>query len=454
MRQTTTRKSEPASGSSPLARDSRGDRPMRDDGMSVRHATILALGAAIGGFLFGFDTSTMNAAIAGITTTLALGTASVGFLAAIGLIGCAIGAWTAGPAAARYGRTRIMLLAGVVIAAGALAVASSSQLILMGIFRLMTGVGIGAASAVVPGYIAEISPAEIRGRLGSFWQFAIVIGQLAGLVVGYILTRWAGAENAPLPWGGVAWRWMFVATAVLAALYVPVARLLPPSRQDRGGHRGSLADLRGPRLGLQGVVWMGLLLAAFQQLVGISAVKTYSNTIWQGVGASSTSAFTISMITVVISILSTVVAIVIMDRVGRRTLLAAGAAVMTVALAGLALCFSTGTGAGASEALTLSRPADIGALVAMNLFAIAFGITWGPAMWLMLNELFDSRLRITAVAVCTAGNWLTNWLVVRTFPVLADAGLGIAYGLFALFAALAFIFAHRVLPETRETALS
>jgi MFS transporter, SP family, sugar:H+ symporter len=426
----------------------------RDHGVSnqVRtHPTMLALGASVGGFLFGYDTSTMNAAVPGIRTVLALDAGSVGFLAAIGLIGCAVGAWMAGPAAARYGRTRIMLIAGAVIAVGSLAVAASSRLILMGAFRLATGMGIGAASAVVPGYIAEISPTEIRGRLGTFWQFAIVVGQLAGLVVGYVMTRWAGSEGASLPWGGAAWRWMFVAAAVLAIVYVPIARLLPPPPVQYRVERRPLSELRGPRLGLQGVVWTGLLLAAFQQLVGISVVKTYSNTIWQAVGAATTSAFTISMVTVVISILSTVVAIAMMDRVGRRTLLTIGAAAMTVALAGLALCFSMATDAG--EALSLGRGPMIGALVAMNLFAIAFGMTWGPVMWLMVNELFDSRLRITAVAVCTAGNWLTNWLVVRTFPLLAEAGLGLAYGLFALFAGLAFLFAFRVLPETRGTAL-
>jgi len=412
---------------------------------------MLALGAAVGGFLFGFDTSTMNAAIPGITTVLGLDAGSVGFLAAIGLIGCVIGAWTAGPAAARYGRTRIMVIAGAVIAMGSLAVAASGYLILMGALRLATGMGIGAASAVVPGYIAEISPTEIRGRLGSFWQFAIVVGQLAGLVVGYVLTRWAGSEGASLPWGGAAWRWMFVAAGIVAVLYVPIARLLPPPLAEYRVERRRLSELRGPRLGLQSAVWIGLLLAAFQQLVGISVVKTYSNTIWQAVGVATTSAFTISMITVLISILSTVVAIAIMDRVGRRTLLTAGAAAMTVSLAGLAYCFSSATGAG--DALLLGRGAMIGALVAINLFAIAFGITWGPVTWLMLNELFDSRLRITAVAVCTAVNWLTNWLVVRTFPLLAEAGLGLAYGLFALFAALAFLFALRVLPETRGTAL-
>ena len=419
--------------------------------MRHRHITLLATGAAIGGFLFGFDTSTMNAAIVGIKGSLNLSSAAVGFLAAISLLGCAVGAWFAGPSAARLGRTRVMLVAGILVVAGTLAVAASGNLIVMGICRFATGIGIGAVSAVVPGYITEIAPTEIRGRLGSFWQFAIVIGQFGGLLSGYLLTRWAGAESEPLLWGGPAWRWMFVASAIPAAIWVLIVRMLPPTPQDKSGRRGKLSELRGPRLGLQSIVWIGLLLAAFQQLVGISVVKTYSNTIWQAVGFSTTSAFTISMITVGISILSTIVAIMIMDRIGRRTMLSAGAAVIALALAGLAFAFSTATGSG--EALSLGRTAGLGALIAMNLFAIAFGITWGPIMWLMLNELFDTRLRTTAVAVCTAVNWLTNWLVVRTFPLLADVGLGVAYALFAAFAALAFVFALRILPETRGEEL-
>jgi MFS family permease len=256
----------------------------------MRHlqVTLLAVGAAIGGLLFGLDTSTMNAAIVGIRETLALGAASVGFLAAISLIGCAVGAWFAGPVAARHGRTRVMSIAGVLVAAGTLAVAASGGLVAIGICRFATGVGIGAASAVV-------------------------------------------------------------------------------------------------------------------------------------------------------------------DRVGRRTMLGVGAAVMAGALALLAYSFSTVSPDG--EALALDPTAGIGALVAMNLFAIAFGITWGPVMWVMVNELFDARLRTTAVAVCTAVNWLGNWLVVRTFPVLADVGLAVAYALFAAFAALACLFAWRALPETRGEEL-
>jgi SP family sugar:H+ symporter-like MFS transporter len=209
-----------------------------------------------------------------------------------------------------------------------LGTALSSQVVLTGLFRLVTGLGIGAASAVVPPYISEIAPASIRGRLGSLWQFAIVFGQFLGLLAGYGLTRWAGSEAGPLPWGGAAWRWMFVVVALLAAAYSVITRGLPQSPQDlvrhghetqarallarigsasaeeqaaairqaQAGHRevATLRDLRGPRFGLQAIVWTGMALATFQQLVGINVVKTYSNTLWQAVGLSTGASFTVS----------------------------------------------------------------------------------------------------------------------------------------------------------------
>jgi SP family sugar:H+ symporter-like MFS transporter len=459
---------------------------MPNSATNTCYVTMVAAGAALGGLLFGFDTSTMNAAINGIRSTLELSSGEVGFIASIALIGAAVGAWFAGPVSARLGRNRVMFIAGALITTGALAVSLTSQVMLLGLFRLMVGLGIGSASAVVPPYISEVSPPDIRGRLGSLWQFAIVFGQLLGLLAGYGLTRWAGSEAAPLFFGAAAWRWMFVVVALFAACYVLVSRLLPRSPLDllrqgnedearalltkiggesvgeritsirqmlgKEGKVATLKDLRGSKLGLKAIVWAGLLLAAFQQLVGINVVKTYSNTLWRLVGFSTDAAFTISIVTVLISIASTVVAIMIIDKVGRRTMLLAGAGVMAVSLGTLAACFWTATGVG--DDMTLSRGAGITALIAINLFAVAFGVTWGPVMWVMLGELFDSNLRTTAVAVCTAVNWMTNWVVTRTFPLLAGVGLGFTYGFYAVFAVLAFIFVLKALPETKGRALT
>src|SRR5678815_5261701 len=144
--------------------------------MNGRFVTTIAAGAAIGGLLFGYDTSTMNAAIVGVRETLGLRSAAVGLVAAIALLGCAIGAWFAGPVSTRIGRRRVMLIAGSLLAAGA---ALGRAILLIAPCRFLTGIGIGAASAVVPAYITEISPAAIRGRLGSLWQLAIVIGPVS-----------------------------------------------------------------------------------------------------------------------------------------------------------------------------------------------------------------------------------------------------------------------------------
>jgi len=454
--------------------------------MNGRFVTTIAAGAAIGGLLFGYDTSTMNAAIVGVRETLGLRSAAVGLVAAIALLGCAIGAWFAGPVSTRIGRRRVMLIAGSLLAAGAAGAALGRAILLIAPCRFLTGIGIGAASAVVPAYITEISPAAIRGRLGSLWQLAIVIGQLLGLLAGFGIASWAGSEAAAMPWGGAAWRWMFVVDAVLGLAYMAVAWALPNSPLDlirhgrsddaasllsrlgesdaasrvatigaqlhRSGGVATLGDLRGPRFGLLGIVWIGVLLAAFQQLVGINVVKTYSNLLWRSVGFGTGTTFLFSILTIVISIVSTLVAIAMIDRIGRRTMLLAGAAVMAIALGALAYAFSATTG-GNDEPTLVGRSAVM-ALIAMNVFAIAFGITWGPVMWVMLGELFDSRLRTVAVAVCTALNWLTNWAVTRTFPLLAERGLGIAYSLYAGFALLALLFVWKSLPETKGRTLT
>ncbi|HKN64942.1 MAG TPA: sugar porter family MFS transporter [Gemmatimonadaceae bacterium] len=453
----------------------------------TRYVTLVAGGAAVGGYLFGFDTSTMNAAIVGVRSDLRLSAATVGLVGAIALIGCAIGAWFAGPMSTRFGRNRVMLIGGALVAAGSIGAALVAQVALIAACRIGTGLGIGALSAVVPGYIAEISPPRIRGRLGSLWQLGIVFGQLLGLLAGYCLTRLAGSESSALPWGGTAWRWMFACDAFFGLIYVAITRGLPRSPADlvRQGHIdearallprlgstepkeqlsaiedslaktkhevATLGDLGGGRFLLKAIVWTGILLAAFQQLVGISVVKTYSNALWQAVGFSSGTAFLISILTVLVSIASTLVAIAIIDRVGRRKMLVTGAAVMTISLAVLALCFATTHTS--AEDVSLSGLPAIGALVSINAFAVAFGITWGPVMWVMIGELFDSRLRNVAMAVCVAVNWMTNWAVTRTFPLLASLGLGFAYGLYAGFAAVAFVFAIRRLPETRGRVLA
>lgn len=375
---------------------------------AARHQTVfiavLAAGAVIGGFLFGFDMSTMNSAINGIAPSLELSSFQTGLIASIAMIGAAAGAWFSGDVSERIGRTRVMTLAGTLMLVGSVLTQLADGFWLILVFRICTGLGIGAASAVVPAYVSEVSPPRIRGTMGTFWQMAIVLGQFLGLVSGYLFARAAGSESAQL-WGMEAWRWMFAVVAVLALAYVLISLRLPQSPPDAvrlGDHDSarafieraggedaegrferirekladrsespSLKDLRGSRLGLQGIVWAGILLAAFQQLVGINVVKMYSNTIWQSVGVPVDDSFQVSMLTAGLSIAATVVAILIMDRVPRRSMLIVGGAFMVASMAAMAIAFAQGGGAEGA----LPRGAALTALIGMNGFAISFGIT-------------------------------------------------------------------------------
>jgi len=453
---------------------------------STRYVSLVAIGAAMGGFLYGGDTSSLNGAIPGIRPSLQLSAGEIGFVAAIALLGSAAGAWFAGPVAARLGRTPVMGIAGALIAAGSLDGALSGSILALGASRILVGLGIGAASAVIPAYITEISPARMRGRLGSMWQFAIVLGQLAGLLGAWALATAARGEAQPLV-GMAAWRWMFITVATAAGLYLLATRALPHSPHDliRRGHEAEarkllkrldpqasdkdragairsreadakttpkLSDLRGDAIGLRPIVWIGIALAIFQPLLGITVVKTYSNMIWEAAGFGTGAAFGISIASNAFSVVATIIAVGIVDRLPRRTMLGHGALVSSLALAVLAWAFSQAVPGG--QGPKLGHDAGLVALGAMNLFTLAFGITWGPVMWLMLGELFDGNLRVSAVAVATAFNWIFNWAVMRTFPLLAASGPGLAYGLYAIFGLLAALFVWKLLPETRGRTLS
>ncbi|QNG17583.1 sugar porter family MFS transporter [Rhodococcus triatomae] len=424
----------------------------RDDRSTdaVRRASLVAAAAAVGGFLFGADTSTMNGAINGIQPDFGLASSSVGAVVAISILGCALGAFLAGRVSARIGQTATMRLGGVLVVLGSLAAALAWNVVPLGLCRIVCGVGIGLLSVIVPGYIAEIAPESVRGRLGSFWQLAIVIGIFTGLLADYVLNRLAGGAQGTEPWGGSAWRWMFVAVAVAGAVYLALVFRLTDSghHEKRQAAGGGMSLLRGTAWGLAPIVWVGIGLAALQQLVGINVIFFYSTTLWQSVGFSEDSAFLTGLFTAAVNIAATVGAVFLVDRLGRRPLLIGGSAGITVTLATLAVCFSTAGDDG-------SLPPGVGvvALIAANLFVVFFGLSWGPLMWVVLGEIFEHRMRAVAMSLTVMVNWLTNWLVTRTFPSLADLGLPVAYALYAGFGAFAVYFTVRYVRETKGKVL-
>jgi sugar porter (SP) family MFS transporter len=454
--------------------------PGSEAGTHHGNVLMVAAAAALGGFLFGYDTAVINGTVDAVRANFHVGPGLLGFVVSAALLGCAIGAWFAGPLAERLGRVKVMVVAAVLFAVSAAGSALAWGPVSLMLWRVVGGLAIGAASVIAPAYIAEISPAYLRGRLGSLQQLAIVSGIFASLLIDYMLAASAGGAGHSVPWGGTAWRWMFASAALPAAVYGILSLQIPESprylvktrridqartvlrrfvggdvdlrireiaRSLSGGEQAvRLSDLRGPRLGLLPIVWVGILLSVFQQFVGINVIFYYSSTLWHSVGFSENDALLISTITSVTNIVTTLVGIALIDRIGRRKLLLIGAVGMTVTLATLAICFATANGSGNS--LSLGPLAGRVALIAANLYVFAFGMSWGPAVWVLLGEMFNNRIRATALAVAAAAQWIANWLVSTTFPVLANVGLVFAYGLYATFALLAFVFVIRAVPET------
>lgn len=445
----------------------------------------ICVAAALGGFLFGFDTAVINGAVDALSDHYVLSAFLKGFAVSSALIGCALGAWFAGPIANRMGRVPVMLIAAVLFVVSAMGSGLAFHIVDFIAWRVTGGLGVGAASVIAPAYIAEVSPASVRGRLGSLQQLAIVTGIFTALLADSWFAGTAGGAAEKLWMGMPAWRWMFMAEAVPAVVYGLFAFRLPESPRflvARGDYdkasqvlrdftgvadvdlkikeirstidaekRESLSDLRGPAVGLKPIVWVGIALSVFQQFVGINVIFYYSTTLWRTIGFEESDALTITVITSVTNIVVTIVAILLVDRVGRRPMLLIGSVVMTVALGLMALAFSFATVHG--DEVTLDAPWAPIALVSANLFVVAFGATWGPLVWVLLGEMFPNRIRAGALAVAAAAQWVANFFISTTFPIFSDISLTFAYGFYAACALLSFVFVLRQVPETKGREL-
>jgi MFS transporter, SP family, sugar:H+ symporter len=440
----------------------------------------VTIAAALGGLLFGFDTAVINGANEAIRTEFGLDTRVLAFVVAVTLLGCAAGAWFAGQLADQWGRKKVMILAAALFVASSLGSGFAFAAWDLMVWRLIGGLAIGVASVIAPAYIAEVAPAKYRGALGSLQQLAITMGIFLALLSDAFLATSAGGAVEEL-WAGLpAWRWMLLVGALPAAVYGLLSLGIPESPQyliragraeeaktvlrtvvgakDPEGRLEQIRDsfeaedatgfrdLRGPAFGLQPILWVGITVAALQQLVGINAIFYYSNTLWQSVGFSEKDSFTTSVITAVINVALTFVAIFFVDRVGRTKLLLAGSVGMFIGLVAAAISFAQATGSG--DDIQLGAPWGAIALVGANLFVISFAATWGPIMWVVLGEIFPNRIRSLGLGLSALVNWIFNFIVTLLFPILSAAvGLGYVYGGFALFAALSFWFVRTRMPE-------
>jgi MFS transporter, SP family, sugar:H+ symporter len=447
---------------------------------AIRFASV----AAIGGLLFGYDISVTNRAVKALQTYFHIGNAALGFAAAAALMGAAAGAVIAGRIADRMGRLAMMKLAAASFFVCGVGAGLASSIWMFAVFHIIGGIGIGIGSVAAPAYIAEISPPRFRGRLGSLQQLAIVCGIFGSLALTWLPFHIAGGPNGQLWLGLAAWRWTFLGEVIPALVYFALIFGIPESprylvaKQQVSQARQVLStllgdrdveptitriadtlkeekppswrDLRKPTGGLYSIVWVGFGLAVFQQFVGVTVIFYYSDVLWERVGFGDQSRFTIALVTTGVNVLITLVAIVLIDRTGRRPLLLAGSTGMALTLATMTVAFTSG--AFINDRPDLNAAFGVIALIAADLFVIAFGISWGPVLWVLLGEMFPNRIRSAALGLASGAQWLANWTITVTFPALRHA-LGFAYGFYTTCAVLSFFFVWKWVRETNGVPL-
>ncbi|WP_406399341.1 sugar porter family MFS transporter [Streptomyces sp. NBC_00879] len=447
------------------------------------HVIFITAAAAMGGFLFGYDSSVINGAVEAIRDRYDIGSGTLAQVIAIALIGCAIGAATAGRIADRIGRIRCMQIAAGLFTVSAVGSCVPFALWDLAFWRIVGGFAIGMASVIGPAYIAEVSPPAYRGRLASFQQAAIVIGIAVSQLVNYGILQLADGKQRGEIGGLEAWQWMLGVMVVPAVLYGLLSFAIPESprflisvgrtdrakevlgeveghgvdldarvaeidRAMRSEHKSTFKDLLGSRFGFLPIVWVGIGLSVFQQLVGINVAFYYSSTLWQSVGIDPTDSFLYSFTTSIINIVGTVIAMVLVDRIGRRPLALIGSAGMAIALAFEAWAFS-------AELVDGKLPTTQGvvALVAAHVFVLFFALSWGVVVWVFLGEMFPNRIRAAALGVAASAQWIANWAITASFPSLSDWNLSGTYVIYTAFAVLSIPFVLRYVKETKGKAL-
>jgi SP family xylose:H+ symportor-like MFS transporter len=431
--------------------------------------------ATLGGLLFGYDTAVISGAIEPLRRHFALDAAMKGWAAGSALVGCVAGVLLAGPLCDRAGRRVALLVAAVLFLVSAVGTAVPRDFTEFVIYRVIGGAGVGIASLASPMYIAEISPARSRGRLVSLNQFAIVSGMLLVYFVNYFIAG-HGDEDWLVTRG---WRWMFGSEAVPALLllfllfFVPesprflcgrgreeearriLARIDGPAHADReiteitaalreeGGHYRELL-----RPGLRGVLLLGIGLAVLQQVTGINVFLYYAPDIFRAVAGSGTDIALLQTVVVgVVNLLFTVAAILMVDRLGRRPLMLAGAAGMGISLLAIGLA-SWGQAIGAWL------------LVFVLGYIACFAFSVGPVTWVILSEIFPTKLRGRALGIATFFLWTANFIVSQTFPMMDENPRlterfhhGFPFFLYAAFCAVLVWVAWRFVPETKGRSL-
>lgn len=468
------------------------DIELSDNGESTKNESIffvifISAIAALGGFLFGFDSGVINGTVTALGVAFQSNDVATGFNVASVLLGCALGALIAGPTSDRMGRKPIMIITALIFAVSALGSGISTSSVEFIFYRLLGGLGIGAASVLAPAYIAEVAPAALRGRLATLQQLAIVLGLFAAFLSNYLISLSAGGAQAIFYADIAAWRWMFWVELIPAILFFVGVLFIPESprylvsqgkldkatqvfKQISNGQENQLLSEVQQSLGeskkssltdifvedkkkIHPIIWVGITLSIFQQFVGINVVFYYGAELWQAAGFGESQSLLINVIAGIVNIASTVVAITLIDKIGRKPLLLIGSIGMFISLGALGAIFGS---ADLNELgkLVLSENMGTFALVMANLFVIFFGLSWGPVVWVLLGEMFNNKIRGTALAIAASAQWVANFAITMTFPILLGSiGLAGAYGLYTVSAFISIFFVVKYVKETKGVKL-
>lgn len=446
--------------------------------------------ATLGGLLFGYDTAVISGTVSSLKVVFidpnnwpeAIANSWHGLLVSSALIGCIIGGLSGGLVSLKLGRKRGLILAAILFLVSAVGSAMPEMffkpigtvdetfMFHFIAYRIIGGIGVGMASMLSPMYIAEIAPANIRGKLVSWNQFAIIFGMLVVYFVNYTI-----ALQGDDSWiHRIGWRWMFASEVIPAFLFLVLLFFVPETprylalknRDDEAlriltringpSLAGSImAEIRETLVSTSGklfsfgylVVFVGILLAVFQQFVGINVVLYYAPEIFKNMGSGTNSSLLQTIIVGIINLSFTVLAIYTVDRFGRKQLQIIGALGMAFFMLVLGLCF-------------YFNHLGIAAMIAMLGYVACFAFSWGPVTWVLLSELFPNKVRGRAMAFAVAAMWIANLIVSWTFPMINNSTLltnifhhGFSYWIYAVMGLLAAVFMWKMVPETKGKSL-
>ena len=446
----------------------------------------VCLVAALGGLLFGYDTGVINGSLGFVETYFQLDVIEKGWAASCALFGCIMGAAVAGILSDSLGRKKVLIISAVLFLISALGTGLPRTFTEFIIFRIIGGIGVGAASMSSPMYIAEISPARIRGRMVSVNQFAIISGMLVVYFVNYFIARYgsgvdvqAAGDLAEQGWNvQQGWRWMFGSESLPALLLLLLMLTVPESprwltKQGRkgealevltrvggGGHAqaelreiedaivhesGSLGQLFHP--GMRIVLVIGVALAVLQQVTGINVFLYFGSDIFEKLGTETNAALLQQVVVGAVNLLFTIIAIWTVDRLGRKPLMAIGAAGMGISLAGMGLA-------------AYYQKTEIWILIFILGYIACFALSVGPVTWVILSEIFPTRIRGRAMALATVCLWLANFIVSQTFPMMNENAWlvgkfhhGFPFWVYGGFCVVEVLFILRFVPETKGKSL-